>query len=603
MQRLLKNESSGINRQPITGIQRTPIVADDLLTKDSLQSENNLSGILEDISGYDITAQDKRIMLEDMFVRRFPSIWALKYKTIKGKPTTYISKNSPYRHRPWQIAILDDDHPNKVVEKSRQLGLSEVGMTEVVHFLINHDATKAMYIFPRNQQMTDFSKSRISPVFSQSPYFKNMLDKDTNSVSTKKILDSYLFMRSGWGGALGEGADVDFLAMDEYDRMKDGVELSFQEGLKSSQWGLMRRWSTPTIAGRGVNAIYGKSDQMRYIWTCEHCGCKQYLTFEDNVIQIKPHGVNNITQEIEDGTFIIGCKKCKKPINRWSTGEWVPMYPSIKETRGYHISQLDAAWISADDIMRRKYNYTSKQLFFNYVIGEPYASEGILINDADLRASIRLPKAAVSRTSAYTAIVAGIDWGEISYMVVLGIKGNGSVDLLNIYTVEDSPTQPLKSVSYFCAVLRAFNPNLVVADAGYGADRNAYGYTQYPASWYSCYWKTNKDSQNRTRFIDQWVENAREVTVDKTLKVQRSLYTVKNHLLGLFPWDEKIEMLCTHLKNTRIMDMEDDGLVYSVATRVGPDHTVSALTYALIGVDRITGMGVKFNTGMTYEFI
>ena len=362
-------------------------------------------------------------------------MWALKYKSIKNKPTTFVSSKSPFKHRPWQQQILDDMHPNKVVEKSRQLGLSEVGMTEVIHFLIVHSETKAMYIFPRNQQMIDFSKSRITPVFQNSEILQRYIDKKTDSVSTKKILDSYLFMRSGWGSAMGEGADTDFLAIDEYDRMKEGVELSFQEGLKSSAYGLMRRWSTPTIPGRGINAVYQKSDQRRYVWTCEHCGHKQFITFEDNIIQIKPHGVNKITQEIEDGTFIVGCKKCKKPLNRWGTGEWVAMYPSIKETRGYHISQMDAAWISADDIMRRMFNYSSKQLFINYVIGEPYASEGLVIVDEDIKSAIRLPREVMSRTNAYTAISVGVDWGEVSYMVVLGVKASGAVDMLNIFTV------------------------------------------------------------------------------------------------------------------------------------------------------------------------
>ncbi len=594
---------SGIQRHPIIDIERTPVLPEDLLTQDSKQSSDSLNDLFKDIQEYDITQDSKRLMIEDAFMRKFPSLWALKFKKIKGKPTTFISSKSLFKHRPWQQAILDDVHPNKVIEKSRQLGLSEVGMTETLHFLIMHDTTKAMYIFPRNQQMIDFSKSRISPVFQGSEYFNGLIDKDMNSVSTKKILDSYLFMRSGWGGALGEGADVDHLSIDEYDRMKEGVELSFREGLKSSKYGLMRRWSTPTINGRGINALYQKSDQMRYVWTCPHCGYKQFITFDDNVIQIKPHGVNNITQEIEDGTFIIGCKKCKKPLDRTGMGEWVAMYPSIKETRGYHISQLDAPWISADDIMRRKFDYASKQLFFNYVIGEPYSSQGIQITDADLKASVRLPREIMSRTSQYVAISAGIDWGEISYMVVLGIKANGAVDLLNIFMVEDDPMKPLKSVTFFCAVLRAYQPNIVVADAGYGADRNAYGYTQFPASWYSCYWQTNKDAKAKTRFMDLWNENSREVTVDKTLKIQRSLYTVKNQLLGLFPWNEKLEMFCTHLKNTRIMDMEDDGIIYQMATRVGPDHTVSALTYGLIGVDKITGMGVKNNTGLNYEFL
>lgn len=598
------NKSPKQTRIPIQGIQRQPIVAsDDLLFQDSKKSNTDLVELFEDIQDYKLSPDDKRYMIEDAFVRKFPSLWALKYKTIKGKPTTFISTKNPFKHRPWQQQILDDPHPNKVVEKSRQLGLSEVGMTETLHFLAMHDATKAMYIFPRNQQMVDFSKSRIAPVFQGSDYFDLLLDKDMNSVSTKKIGDSYLFMRSGWSGALGEGVDADCVSLDEYDRMKEGVELSFQEGLKSSKYGLMRRWSTPTIPGRGINALYQKSDQMRYIWTCPNCGYRQFLTFEDNVIQVKPHGVNNITQEIEDGTFIVGCKKCKKELNRWGTGEWVAMYPSIKEVRGYHISQLDAAWISADDIMRRKFNYTSKQLFFNYVIGEPYASEGLLITDEDIKSAIRLPKETMSRSDKYVAISVGIDWGERSYMLILGVKSNGAVDLLNIFTVEDDSRQPLKAASFFASVLRAYNPNIIVADFGYGADKNSYLYTQFPSSFYSCYWTTAKDPMSKTRFKDQYNENSHEITVDKTVRIQRMLHSLKGRLIGMFPWNEKLEMFASHCKNTRIMDDESDGIIFQRATRVGPDHTACALAYALVGVDKLTGYNIKFNTGAEFEFI
>lgn len=540
--------------------------------------------------------------IEEAYLRQFPSLWALRYKTIKGKPTTFVSTD-PHKHRPWQQQILDDTHKNKVVEKSRQLGISEVGLTEALHFLIMNPAVKAMYIFPTDKQMQDFSKSRIDPVLQSSDYFRGIVDPKLNSVSTKKLNDSFFFMRSGWGSSLGEGADIDHLSIDEYDRMKENVEFAFQEGLSSSKYGYLRRWSTPTIPGRGTNALYEKSDQMRYIWTCPHCGEKQFLTFEDNMIQVKPKGVNKLTQEIEDGTFIIGCRKCKRELDRMQTGEWVAQRPSIHNIRGYHISQMDAAWISADRIMRRQFDFTSKQVFFNYVLGEAYATEGILVTEADVLASIRLPHEIGSRTKDYMAIVAGIDWGEMSYMTVLGLKGNGGVDLLDICTAEDSKTVPLQSVTQFCAILRAYQPNVIVADAGYGADRNSYGYTQFPASWYACHWVTNKTATARTRFMDQWNENAREVTVDKTLKVQRTLHAVKGHLIGLFPMNEKLAMLTKHLKNTRIMDEEEDGLVYQRATRVGADHTVSALTYALIGIDKLTNMGVKLNNPIRFDFL
>ena len=577
---------------------------DDLLSQDKLSEQQDMEQAIQDAMNFEISPSASKLdIIEQAFMYKYASIWALMYKKIKNAKTTFVSKTNPFKHRPWQQGILDDTHPNKVVEKSRQLGMSEVGMTEILHFLITRNNTKAMYIFPRNQQMTDFSKSRIKPVLQSSEYFQSIVDPMVDSVSTKKLNDSWLFMRSGWGEALGEGADIDVLAIDEYDRMKDGVELAFQEGLSASKYGLMRRWSTPTVPGRGINGVIAKSDQMRYIWKCSHCGTYQFLTFDDNIIQVNPDGVDMATQEIKDGTFIVGCKKCKRPLNRMGTGEWVAQYPSIKEIRGYHISQLDAAWISADAIMRRRFSYSSKQLFYNYVIGEPFASEGIRITDADIKAAIRLPREEVSRTSAYVGITAGIDWGDTSYMAVLGVKANGSVDLLNLFSVMDDSKTPLKSVTFFCAVLRAYTPNLIVADAGYGADRNTYAYTQFPSSWFACRWFTAKDANSHTRFIDQWNENAREVTVDKTLAIQRVLHSFKGRLIGLFPWNEKIAMLTQHLKNTIIMDEEADGLIYQRATRVGPDHFACAVAYGLIAVNKLTNYNIKINTGVPVEFI
>lgn len=541
--------------------------------------------------------------MEQAYLKAYPSLWAMKYKTIRGAPTTFTSKDNPHKNRPFQTAILDDFHKNIVVEKSRQLGLSEVGLTEVLHFLTTHNKVNAMYIFPRDSLMADFSKSRITPCLEDSKYLASMVDKTANSVSTKNINGNYLFLRSGWSGALGEGTDLDYLAIDEYDRMKPNIEVAFQEGLSSSTHGYLRRWSTPTIPGRGVNHLFSKSDQRRYFHTCPKCGHQQYLTFEDNVIQVKPHGVNKVSKEIEDGTFIIGCKKCKAELNRWQPGSWVAMEPHIRESRGYHISQLDATWITADSIMRKFFSYNSKQLFYNYVVGEPYASEGLIVTEADLKSAVRLPREVMSRTQNYSAIVAGIDWGAVSYMVVVGVKSNGVCDLLNIFTVEDDPRVPLRSASMFSAILRAYRPNLVVCDAGYGADRNAYMYTQFPTSLYSCSWTTSKDANSKVRFKDLWNEKQREVSVDKTVAIQRVLHTLKNQLLGLFPWDEKLEMLTLHVKNTRIMDEESDGKIYQKATRIGPDHTVSALAYALIGVQKLTNYNIAINNPLSYDFI
>ena len=51
-----------------------------------------------------------------------PSLWAMKYRMLKGKSQRFTSKKDLYFHRPWQIQPLDDMAPTIVVKKGRQMG-------------------------------------------------------------------------------------------------------------------------------------------------------------------------------------------------------------------------------------------------------------------------------------------------------------------------------------------------------------------------------------------------------------------------------------------------------------------------------------------------
>ena len=130
-----------------------------------------------------------------------PSSYALRNHTIKGRPMTFnvSGRNSEkaQSHRPWQIQMLNDPHPNLAVIKSRQLGLSELGVLKLIHFLDtrSYDAVKALYAFPTNSQMEDFVKTRLDPALHQG-YYSTILDPDTDSLKVKKIRDSFVFFRS-----------------------------------------------------------------------------------------------------------------------------------------------------------------------------------------------------------------------------------------------------------------------------------------------------------------------------------------------------------------------------------------------------------------------
>lgn len=540
--------------------------------------------------------------IDELLFKRYPAYWALKNKTIKGKPLTFSSKKNPFKHRPWQEEILNDQHPNKIVQKSRQLGMSEVAVTEALWLADMEKNINIMYTFPTKQQMEDFSKTRVDPVIMASKRLSSKLNQKINSVSTKAIGSSNIFMRTAGDGSQGEGADIDMYCADEYDRMKPGIEIAFQESLTSSRIGYMRRWSTPTLPGLGINKLFLESDQRYYLHKCDKCGRWQQIEYS-NIVQIKDT-INKVSGEFEDGTFQFQCKKCKKELNRWNPGEWVAKTPSVKDIRGYFISQLNAVHISADDIKRRENNYAFKSMFHNYVLGEPYANVAMQITDHDIQSNVRIGKEVFNSSSDYIGYVAGVDWGEPTWMVVLGIRRDYSIQVISLKQLFRSETHPLYDVKQVISHLKPFKPNLIIADAGYGADKNTELYRNFPSAFYSCTWKTVTSPYSSVNFVDYWNEKKKMVTVDKTSKMQRTLQSVKMGQIGFYDWrDPMTQIISKHLQNVQILDQNKDGLVYQMATRKGDDHLACCLAYALIGVDRLTQYGLKVSQGYKMETV
>lgn len=84
-----------------------------------------------------------------------PSNYIVAHHKIKGNPITFNipdhDTTKALGHRPWQLGILNDLSQNVVIQKSRQLGLSELGIEQMIYWLDTHsyDQVTGLYTFPR----------------------------------------------------------------------------------------------------------------------------------------------------------------------------------------------------------------------------------------------------------------------------------------------------------------------------------------------------------------------------------------------------------------------------------------------------------------------
>jgi len=419
----------------------------------------------------------------DYQIRTRPSIWAQYHTKLRGKPYRFEQLNpdgsldlrkafqiSPQEQniglrgqRQFLQQMLDDQHPYKSEQKSRQCGASENEVREVLWFADTHPYSSIVYVFPTFDQVADFSKTRIEEVMRESPHVKSRMGYDpktgkkrqgedpVDNVRLRKMGDnSWLYFRSGSTPKAGEGIPCDVVVFDEIDRMAPNVMIAFNETLSSSAYGWRRDVSTPSLPGVGVNASFKDSDQQHWFMKCPHCN--HWTT----MIHDFPKGVEQLTVDRHDrpnhnlhlvydwvqesDRYIYTCLKCKRPISDEMriNGIWQPLYPHRDRIRGYQISQLMCPWISPSQLMQKKADYKLEQLFMNYVIGLTYLGDNVMISKGDI-----LRCCDTSLTNPYDLrrdrVCLGVDWGNTSW----GTAGMPHPDnpskiiILDIWDVKD----------------------------------------------------------------------------------------------------------------------------------------------------------------------
>lgn len=540
-----------------------------------------------------------------------PYIWTMLKRRLKGKTTTFNAmrhlremqaQGKPptirdlVRHRPFLIEPLRDQTKYKTYMKGRQVGISETTMTEELWFLDSHPNTKAVHTFPREKQLLDFSNTRITEALVESPEMMALLGTP-NQTMTKRIGQSYLFLRSAWEANLGEGIDIDLVVFDERDRMKEGIEVAFKESLSASPYGLTRDVSTPSIPNRGVDISWQRSNQKEWHVRCTSCGLEQVIYHDKNIVQMVDLPENPV--ELPQGAYEYRChrEKCRGRLDR-TTGRWIAKYPDRKLVAGYWIPQLIAPWISATEVMQKKLDYKFLSLWLNYVIGIPTLGDSPLITEDDFYAAQSNYKFPIPRrTRDFDRISVGIDWGGQNYVTIYGRnKHNGLRYLLNAFSVADT-SNSLESTMEIIAALKPYQPESIVGDAGYGKDRNELIYKHFPSATYFC--RYNPASQKRATSLNpSWSELTRQVLVDKTLtvKVTCRLYRMLKIGLPMIDQHPQVKLLVEHFGNLALVRQEEEGETWEEMARTGPDHYAQASNYAMLGMDHLEG-GTEFSFG------
>jgi hypothetical protein len=320
--------------------------------------ENLQTGFFKDLEQKIVAPSKPRISLPTLE-------WVNRYRRFDGMPPSI----------PFPIMdIYQDMHPEVVIMKAAQVYISEYGINLALWAADQHWADRGvcLYVFPKQEQMDDFSQDRVNRAIQGSFYLKERVlqvdrPEHANRVRLRKIGGSPIYFRGSDSVMQTRAIDADLVVCDEVDLFSEGAVQRVKERMGSSFQPLFRAFSQPQYPDGPIDKLYQESDQRHYYLTCEHCGEQQHLEWEHNI---------EFTLDRSDCRVI--CRKCKKHIDRLAKGEWRAHNPGAY-AHGYHISKLYSPRANLQSILAKSlatHDPESIQSFYNADLGIVHRPEG-----------------------------------------------------------------------------------------------------------------------------------------------------------------------------------------------------------------------------------
>lgn len=335
--------------------------------------------------------------------------WCSRYIKIRGEE--FSLGDHPYLEE-----IYGKHHPYMVFEKGAQVGISTYTLLKSLWLCDTHHA-KVIYYFPTDSDVSDFSNDRCMPVIRDSDYLSTRV-AGIDNVGLKQIGDSSIYFRGMYSKIKVKSVDADVLVFDELDECKQENKQYALDRILHSKLKWVMELSQPSIPDFGVDLEFKKSDQR--FWHIRCSGCRRWVCLEESF----PACIGVKKEIIE-----FACPKCGKKLNR-SKGEWIAKYPSRKERRGYHLSQLFSLFISAKEVWdafisaRRTFE---RVRFYNSLLGFAYAGDRQPLTEEILDRcegdwGLRVPP-------ENSAVYMGVDVGDLLHVAI-----GHSIDLERIST-------------------------------------------------------------------------------------------------------------------------------------------------------------------------
>jgi hypothetical protein len=325
-----------------------------------------------------------------------PLSWAEKYRRIDDQDFS-LDRFKPL------VAIYEDEHPDIVVMKPAQVGVSEWAISRTLHtldvgaryyrergvFPERKAGLNVGYLFSTDKALSAFSKERFSSIVTETSRLTNLFT-DYDDVTFKQAGQSYLHLRGGKSTAGLKSFAADELFLDEYDEIPPAQMSLALKRLRASSLKFLRRLSTPTFPDKGIHAAYLESDQCVWEVHCPRCGGWNELDFFRDVRvagEVWETWRYWDAQRIRNSVIDTACPGCKEPLDRCGEGRWRAQRPEVTGVRGYHVPALCFPFVSLATLAVTAISEDPVVVteFYRSDLGLPYEPAGSRVTEDMLR--------------------------------------------------------------------------------------------------------------------------------------------------------------------------------------------------------------------------
>lgn len=325
---------------------------------------------------------------------------------------------------PYQVGLYSQevmDAEEVVEKKSTQVGASSQGIRAAIYACDVWGDT-ALYIFPTQTHVHDFSDERIDPIIEDSTYLTERIPAHhVKQKKLKRIGLGWLHLRGSESKAGAQSVAADFLFFDEYDDLDKTNVVQIERRLSGARAAgrtpRVRRIGRPTLPNYGIAKAYARSDRRTWHVTCPQCGVEQPITWQANVRWYTDHGGDQVgrpgADRFDDPDDVVevwrACRECDARLDV-KQGRWLATRPGARVI-GFHITQLIVPNADLAQLVKnsRKTEIHEIEAFHNNDLGEEYSHADTSLSREAIAAACSFGAPMVDGYSAGNVVTMGVD--------------------------------------------------------------------------------------------------------------------------------------------------------------------------------------------------